>query len=83
MKICDRARNRDGTLKKADYTIELGLETFDLSKDEYDSLRDFILNPKNWIHASQVQNAVATDRPKRRGRPPKNPVGLSSNSARE
>ena len=82
MKVCDRSFNRDGTIKRAQIDLALDVGTFHLAKEEYDLIRDFILNPNEWIHISQVQNEKPAEPPKRRrGRPRKHPEGFPSNPA--
>lgn len=81
MKICDRSTARNGIAKRADRSLHFTDtdETFDLSSEEYALVRDFILNPNDWIHISQIPNAV--EPPKRkRGRPSKAEIAARQQS---
>ena len=72
MKICDRTHNRDGVIKAAGHEVVLNVETFHLCQTEFDFVRDFILNPNDWIHASKIPDTVSPVPLKRkRGRPSK------------
>ena len=72
MKICDRTNNREGVTKIAGHELRLDVEIFHLCQTEFDLVRDFILNPKDWRHVNEIQDAVSSAPLKRkRGRPSK------------
>lgn len=77
MKICDRTHNRDHKIKVGGHDVVLGVETFHLCQTEFDLIRDFILNPSDWKHTSQIADEKPAEPPKRpRGRPRKYPREL-------
>lgn len=84
MKICDRCHNRDGSIVLASSQIEIGPEIFHLSRQEQELIRDFILNPADWVHVTEEPRRIDNEAPsvpvkRKRGRPRKNPQELPTN----